>query len=86
MGGGRGKGLGTTTGADLSVHTARQDPQLTNRLGRFRIWALIVNPTHYYTYTRAAVLGRSHSYGLCWSTLSLSGVPHKSDSKHIFTL
>lgn len=49
MGGGREKGLGTTIGADLGVDTARQDPQPTNRLGRFRIWALIVNPTHYYT-------------------------------------
>lgn len=39
MGGEREKGWGVDLGAD----TARQDPQLTNRLGRFRIWALIVN-------------------------------------------
>lgn len=83
MGGEREKGLGTTTGVDLSADTARQDPQLTNRLGRFRIWALIVNlltaPP-----PRAAVLGRRHSYRICCSTLSLPAVPHQPGSQHIF--
>lgn len=85
MGGGRKKGLGKTTGYDYSVDVAteRQDPKLTNKLDRFRIWGLNINPIYYYnlhcSYRGAAVLGRSHSYKICESMLSfLSGAPSKS--------
>lgn len=81
MGGGKEKALGTITSADFRAETGRQDPQLTNGLGRFRMWAPIVNPAHC-SPPRAAVPGTSPSCRICWSTVSLSAVPHKPGSKY----
>lgn len=70
MGGGREKGLGRTT----VLISVQGDPQLTNRLGRFRIWVLTVNPTHCSTSqgscaTQESQLDKLLEHSVCLETL-----------------
>lgn len=75
-------GKSTTTGVDLSADTARQDPQLTNRLGRFSIWAPDVN-TAECSPSQGSCAGQEAQLQNLLSSLSLPGLPHPSGSKHI---